>query len=243
MAATGTRVITDERLQPNNQALVVLSFAWVVLATIALAALAFAAHTTPYFSVDLTIAHAVQSIHAQWFDILMRAIDFPGFPPQVYVEIGLILLFLFLTHRRWEAFSVVFASVGIGAAGLLIKVLVDRHRPSPELIHVNNPALDGGKFSFTAGHVESYIAIFGFLWFLAYMSQNRSVGRTLVLVILGALIALIGLSRVYSGEHWFSDIVGAYLLGSTWLILTIHVYEWGKTRFPVEGRSRANKPN
>ncbi len=242
MTATERRMTAASSLQGSNQALALASFALVLLLTIALGVLAFAAHSTPYFGVDLTIARAVQSIHAPWFDLFMRLIDFPGFPPQVYVEIGLLLLFLIVTHRRWEAFSVAFASVAIGGVGLLIKVLVDRPRPSPQLIHVDNPALDGGKFSFTAGHVESYVAILGFLWFLAYISQNRSIWRTLVLVILPALIILIGVSRIYSGEHWFSDVVGGYLLGSIWLILTIRLYEWGKPRFFVKGRSKAKKP-
>ncbi len=242
MTATERRMTAARRAPSSDQALVLASVALIVLLTIALGTLAFAAHSAPYFGIDLTIARAVQSIHAQWFDTLMQVLDFPGFPPQVYVEIGLLLLFLILTHRRWEAFSVAFASVAIGGVGLLIKVLVDRPRPSPQLIHVNNPALDGGKFSFTAGHVESYVAILGFLWFLAYISQNRSVWRALALMLLGALIILIGVARIYSGEHWFSDVVGGYLLGSIWLILTIRLYEWGKPRFFVEGHSKAKKP-
>jgi undecaprenyl-diphosphatase len=129
-----------------------------------------------------------------------------------------------------------FATVGIGAIGLLIKMLVDRPRPSATLIHVANPNLDGGKYSFTAGHVESYVAVLGFLWFLAYFSQGRSPWRTLALIIFGVMIALIGLARIYSGEHWFSDVAGGYLLGSIWLVLTIRFYDWGKSRFLAKGQ-------
>ncbi len=53
------------------------------------------------------------------------------------------------------------------------------------------------------------------------------------MIIGGLLIALIGLARVYSGEHWFSDVVGGYLFGSIWLVLTIRFYDWGKSRFLV----------
>jgi membrane-associated phospholipid phosphatase len=168
--------------------------------------------------------------------VLMQVVDWPGFPPEVYGVIAVILAVLILIHRRWEAFCVAFASVFVGAVGLAIKVLVNRPRPSPTLIHDANPALDGGKFSFTAGHVESYIAIFGFLFFLAYISQNHSIWRILFMVLPAALMVLIGVSRVYSGEHWLSDVVGGYLFGSITLMLTIRLYEWGKTRFFVEGR-------
>jgi undecaprenyl-diphosphatase len=44
---------------------------------------------------------------------------------------------------------------------------------------------------------------------------------------------MMGLSRIYQGQHWFSDVMGAYLLGSLWLALTIWIYRWGKPRFFV----------
>lgn len=228
--ATAAKALERDRTRAHSRAFSALTVAFVVVATIALGGLAFAAHTTPYFGIDLAVAHAVQSIHAQWFDVLMQVMDWPGFPPQVYVELVVGLAIMVFVGLRWEAVCVLFASVFVGAVGLAIKILVNRPRPSPLLIHNANPGLDGGKYSFTAGHVDSYIAIFGFLWFLAYTSPSRSIWRTLFLFIVGALIALIGVARVYSGEHWFSDVAGAYLFGSITLIITIQLYQWGKTR-------------
>jgi membrane-associated phospholipid phosphatase len=45
------------------------------------------------------------------------------------------------------------------------------------------------------------------------------------------MVALIGLSRIYVGQHWASDVLAAYLLGSVWLSLSILFYRWGKPRF------------
>jgi membrane-associated phospholipid phosphatase len=45
---------------------------------------------------------------------------------------------------------------------------------------------------------------------------------------------MMGLSRIYQGQHWFSDVMGAYLLGSLWLALTIRLYRWGKPRYFVD---------
>lgn len=224
------------RASPHSGALIAALL--VIVACIGLAVLAVAAHTTHYFDIDLVIARAVQSIQAPWFDLLMRGVGWPGYPPQLYVGLALIFLVLFFYVSRWAAMAHLFATVGIGAVGLAIKMLVDRPRPSATLIHVANPSLDGGKYSFTAGHVESYVAIFGFLWFLAYFSQSRSLWRTLALVVFGVMIALIGLARIYSGEHWFSDVAGGYLLGSIWLVFTIRFYDWGKSRFLVKGKRK-----
>ena len=207
------------------------SIIFIIVAGIPLAILAFAAHTTPYFDFDLTIARAAQSITAPWFDLLMRAVGAPGYPPQVYVEVVAIFLILWFARARWEAIGHAFASAGIGAVGLLVKIPVGRHRPDPSLIHVANPNLDGGKMSFTAGHVESDVAILGFLMYLILRNRDRPWWQNVLLIIFGIQIALIGLSRIYIGEHWFSDVVGGYLLGAIWLIVTIRFYEWGKGRF------------
>lgn len=50
-------------------------------------------------------------------------------------------------------------------------------------------------------------------------------------MIFGSLVLTIGVSRIYLGEHWASDVVGAYLLGSLVLIGVIQFYRWGETRF------------
>jgi undecaprenyl-diphosphatase len=71
------------------------------------------------------------------------------------------------------------------------------------------------------------------MWFLAYTLMKRSAWRTGLLVILGSLIVLVGASRIYLGQHWPSDVLGAYLLGSLTLVVIIWFYRWGKKRFFV----------
>lgn len=210
----------------------------VVLATVALAALAFAAHSIHYFDIDLAAARAVQGIHVAAFDTLMHFVAAPGYPPQVYVWIVFMLVVFWFFKMKWEALMQIFANVGIGVVGLLIKIVVDRPRPTPDLINVMT-TLDGGKQSFPAGHVESYVAILGFLFNLSYtLLPKNSISRWVELLVYGLMIALIGVSRVYVGEHWLSDVVGGYLLGGIWLWLTIRLYEWGKPRFFKTERSK-----
>jgi membrane-associated phospholipid phosphatase len=118
---------------------------------------------------------------------------------------------------------------------------VHRPRPGADIVNVLQQLND---FSFPSGHVLTYTAFFGFLFFLGYTLLKPSFARTVLLAILGSLVALIGISRIYVGDHWASDVIGAYLLGSLWLALSVYIYRWGKTRFfvrqpPGPGKARA----
>lgn len=193
--------------------------------------LAVLAHTVAYFTFDVTITREVQEFRVGWFDVLMRASSWIGFAPQVNVISFLILLFLCGSGLKWEAVVTFASMVGISALGLGIKLLVDRPRPSADLVNVISQLRD---YSFPSGHVLHFTAFFGFLLFLAYTLLKHSWWRTLLIVILGGMVALIGLSRIYEGQHWASDVLAAYLLGSIWLALTVYFYRWGKTRFFVD---------
>lgn len=205
--------------------------------------LAVLAHTIAYFTFDVTITREVQEFRAGWFDVLMRALSWIGFAPQVNVISFLILLFLYGSGLKWEAVVTCASMVGISALGLGIKLLVDRPRPSADLVNVISQLRD---YSFPSGHVLHFTAFFGFLLFLAYTLLKHSWWRTLLIVILGGMVASVGLSRIYEGQHWASDVLAAYLLGSIWLALSVYFYRRGKPRFfvdqPVAKEQVANSP-
>ena len=87
-----------------------------------------------------------------------------------------------------------------------------------------------------------YVGFFGFVWFLVYTLLKRSWRRTATLTILGIFIALVGLSRIYLGQHWASDVLGAYLLGTLTLLVNIWFYRWGKKRFFIRQPVAPEKP-
>jgi len=200
---------------------------FVLMAAAVFVALAVTAHYVPYFKIDITITRALQSNHGAAFDGVMRAISWLGFAPQVDVLGSLVILVLFLSGLRWEAVTGLLAMGGVGF-GALVKLVVVRPRPAANLVHVFQQLPSSG---FPSGHTILAAAFFGFLAFLGYTLLKPSSGRTIYLVAFGMLILLMGPSRIYLGQHWFSDVAGAYVLGSLWLALCIRVYRWGKPRF------------
>lgn len=199
-----------------------------LLALAAFSVLAFFAHSVNYFQPDLAITLGIQAINNGLFDFVMRALTELGNPPWSLVVWLLPVVVLFVAGLRWESVMTIVSVVGVSLLSLLAKIVVGRPRPDGTIVHVFSTTTD---FSFPSGHVLFYIGLAGFLWFLAYAVLKRSRGRALALWILGAMLALIGVSRIYLGAHWASDVFGSYLLGSAWLLFAIEVYRWGKPRF------------
>lgn len=200
---------------------------YVLVATGVFVGLAVAAHFVPYFRIDLIVTRALQSYKGEAFDALMRGLTWMGFTPQVDLLVALVLAVLFFFGLRWESVVAVFAALG-PVLGSVVKLIVARPRPSADLVHVLSQ-LD--TLSFPSGHVLLATCFYGFIAFLGYTLLKHGIFRTLFLVLFLLVIALMGPSRIYLGQHWFSDVMGAYVLGSLWLALSIHLYRWGKPKF------------
>jgi undecaprenyl-diphosphatase len=142
----------------------------------------------------------------------------------------LIGVILYLYGLRREAVTALLASLVSGVTNETVKYMIQRPRPSPELVEVFEVL---SSYSFPSGHVMFYVSLFGFGWYVAYTSLKRSWKRTLLLIFFGTLILLVGVSRIYLGQHWASDVLGAYLLGGFVLVGVILLYQWGKARFFV----------
>jgi membrane-associated phospholipid phosphatase len=216
--------------------------AGVLGASMVFVVLAFAAHTTAYFPIDLAVTRSVQALHGTAFDGLMHGVSWLGFFPQVAILGATIVLGLLLSGLRWEALAMLLATAG-NAAGALLKLVVVRPRPGEDVVRVFRKLESPG---FPSGHVLSAVACYGFLAFLCFTLLKPSFGRTATIAALALFIALTGLSRISLGQHWFSDVMGAYLFGSLWLALTVQVYRWGKPRFfldqPLAPASPAASP-
>jgi membrane-associated phospholipid phosphatase len=201
-----------------------------VVVAAAFAVLTFLVKTTPAFGIDLQITKALQMVNFPSFAFIMNAASWFGFGPQSYIITALIILLIYGFGLHWEAVMALIAAVFSTAVNLLVKDLIQRPRPTPGLVNVFATL---SSYSFPSGHVMFYLGFFGFIWFLAFSLLKPSLKRTFLLVLFGVLVALVGVSRVYLGEHWASDVLGSYLLGSLTLVAIIQLYRWGKTRFFV----------
>jgi membrane-associated phospholipid phosphatase len=196
----------------------------------AFAGLTFLVKVMPSFTIDLQITRAIQMIIFPPFALLMGLTSWPGFSPQSFIITGLIVLLIFGFGLHWESVMALIASLFSTGINLFVKDLIQRPRPGSGQVNVITSLT---SYSFPSGHVMFYVGFFGFIGFLAYTLLKPSLKRTLLLVFVSSLIVLVGASRIYLGEHWASDVLGSYLLGSLTLVAIIQIYLWGKTRFFV----------
>src|SRR5690606_34823316 len=106
--------------------------------------------------------------------------------------------------------------------GAWLKTLFDRPRPAPtgwELEVFGYPVGFPASPAFPSGHAINAVTIFGTLAYLAIRLAPATRARRLALAAAAGSILLIGLSRVYLGVHYPSDVLAGYLAGFAWAAL------------------------
>lgn len=165
----------------------------------------------PVVEIDRAVAAGLQAWRQDWLDVAMVGFTELG-GARVCVAIG-VAVFAWLAWRRDWAAAAYWAGALIGArlCVMVLKVVFERARPA---------SIYGGleSFSFPSGHATSSMVTYGFLAFLLCMRQRWRV-RVPVIAVTVVLVTLIGLSRLYLGMHWLSDVAAGYALGLAWIAL------------------------
>jgi len=143
-----------------------------------------------------------------------------GGPAGQAAIIGLTALFLCWKQRfRWAGYLVITAA-GAGVLNLALKIHFARARPdlSVALRHA-----DG--FSFPSGHAMGSMAAFSALAYIAIRAFPTWRDRSASVAIAASIILTVGLSRIYLGVHWLSDIAAGFAAGGIWTTFTTAAYE------------------
>lgn len=184
--------------------------------------LTFFAKIYPYFSFDLAITKYIQQFKSPNLDLLMMGISTLGNNTVAFFMIIIAGGYFYTLNKRKESFMIFTSGFGIYALGIFFKTFVARPRPDSNLIiqMVREVKPD----SFPSGHVLQFIGLYGFLIFLIYTKFRKNLLQKILVGLFSVMILAIGVSRIYLGAHWFSDVLGSYLLGSIWLLIMVYLY-------------------
>jgi membrane-associated phospholipid phosphatase len=207
--------------QTRRWGLILLAVYGILLALFTLLAVWVAYN--PVLAIDVTITRAFQENQSPWLRYTMIAASFIGNVSAL--SLGLIVLaavLFWMVDLRLEAIMVVVVSATSALLNWLIKLVVARPRPSASLVEIIQAT--SGQ-SFPSGHVMSYVAFWGLLFSLGViLFRGKYWWRTALLIISALFVVLVGPSRIYLGDHWATDVLGAYLIGGLLLSLSLWIY-------------------
>jgi undecaprenyl-diphosphatase len=150
---------------------------------------------------------------APWFEESVRDVTALGSAPVLVIAVAAVFGFLALA-RAWRlAFFTLAASASGLVVSSLLKYIVDR--PRPDLVPHRNHIY---TTSFPSGHsMMSAVIYLTLAALIARLMEQRRL-KTYALSVAIALTLLIGVSRVYLGVHWPSDVLAGWAAGGAWAL-------------------------
>lgn len=169
---------------------------------------------------DSTIIAAVQGLESPGLTSIMKFFTFIGSGTQVAIIALLVLFFLFkVLHHRRELILVIWVVLGSTILNEILKTVFHRARPTIHRI------VDANGFSFPSGHSMAAFSLYGVIAFLLWRHLSTSLGRGLLILFSIFMIIMIGVSRIYLGVHYPSDVLGGFLASGCLLAVSIWFYQ------------------
>ena len=149
--------------------------------------------------------------------------------------LGLIVTAIYGLRGRWLEVGTWLAALAGGAVlNQLLKDLFARPRPA-----FAEPLLSETSYSFPSGHAMLSLVVYGVLAYFAVLALQSWRAKTAVVFGVALLVVMIGVSRMYLGAHYFSDVLAGFAAGGVWLSTLITGMETIRQRRVYE----SNKPN
>jgi undecaprenyl-diphosphatase len=200
--------------------LLVVGFGILVACLLVFGTLAEGIRENEVFLLDTLATPLLHDLASPTLDAVMNDASTAGSIAVIPVLFVVAVVVLCARRRFGAALFLAIASGGALLLNGLMKVVFERPRPQLPWAHVLP------DYSFPSGHtmnsVAFYLAIAVIVWSVA---GHRWGALTLVAAV--ALSTLIGISRIYLGYHYFTDVVGGALAGVAWLLVTIAAFQRG----------------
>ena len=137
-----------------------------------------------------------------------------NFGGAIFLIIATIILFILIKNKKIGS-SIISNLVIVTILNKLLKNILQRPRPNEYRI------VEETGYSFPSGHSMASMAFYGYLIYLIYKYVKNKYLKWTLIVLLGILICTIGISRIYLGVHYTSDVLGGFLISISYLVIYI----------------------
>jgi undecaprenyl-diphosphatase len=195
---------------------------------------------------DQPVLDAAQTVRSPWLNTTVTAFTNIGGPIGMPILALLVMGILTFRRRSWTpAILITTAAVGSLLMTVAAKQFIGRARPA---LREAVPPFEYSA-SFPSGHSLNAVVIAGVVAYLLILSQAKRRSKILTVGAAALFAVAMGLSRVFLGHHWFTDVLVAWTLGVAWLalVITAHrlyltVWHRGAGRVPTDRRSPPAAP-
>ncbi len=159
----------------------------------------------------------------EWLSFLMLCITYAGGYLIVILTTILSSISFFIHKQISKIFSLIISVGGASLSVFLLKNIFDKTRPISEAVY-----FEAGS-SMPSGHSAVAMALYGYIFYTIWKQEKHHLkNKSLFLLIL--LIVSIGLSRLYLGVHFLSDVLVGYLIGLIWVSISTSIFIKIKTK-------------
>ena len=135
-----------------------------------------------------------------------------NFGGAIFLIILTITLFILIKNKK-IGLSIILNLIVITGLNQILKYILQRPRPTEYRL------IEETGFSFPSGHSMVSMAFYGYLIYLIYKYVKNKDLKWISIVLLSILICYIGISRIYLGVHYTSDVLGGFLISLSYLIV------------------------
>jgi undecaprenyl-diphosphatase len=200
---------------------IVAGFAAMVACLLVLAILAATIRRQQLNGLDAEITPFLHGLASPALDTVMQGATFLGSDPVLLAVLALAVVCLVALRRpRRESLFLGVALGGSIALNQAMKLIFERARPQLDWAHIQT------DYSFPSGHSMNSLVLYLSVALLIWIIRGRQAG--LVAVAGAVILALaIGISRIYLGYHYFTDVVGGFTAGLLWLLIVAGIFDIG----------------
>jgi membrane-associated phospholipid phosphatase len=156
----------------------------------------------------------------EWLSFVMLVITYSG-SYMIVSGVTFLSAISFYIHKHTARILSLLITIGGSAmTTAILKIILERARPPLQFMLYPETG-----FSFPSGHATAAMALYGFLLYTIYKHDKHYLKKPFI-ILLSALIILVGVSRLYLGVHYLSDVLAGYAVGLIWIFIGIKIHKY-----------------
>lgn len=165
--------------------------------------------------IDSSFYNFIISFKSKYTTLFFKGVTFLSSVLFMVVVSILLLLVKKIKYRKLMLINIILDVI----LNTCLKYIFRRERPRDIMMVIEN------GFSFPSGHTMLATIFYGFIIYLIYKSDKSNKFKYVSIILLSLLILLIGISRIYLGVHYTTDVLGGYLISISYLMVFIYYIE------------------